>query len=311
MPRITIPRASGVMFDSFDPALAGVARVYLVGPPSFDLSSLNQLERWESVLHLVLEEEGSQGGHDAILDRAGEVAQAFATTPPFAIVVDAGGRISAVLPSPGVESILREVSRLYRSSNPLVVHAQAPVLLLERVLDHDHCRRLIECWQTGKKRNDEVGSAAGNIVNADVKRRQDVEITDRELFNDTRDCLVRRIAPAIHQAFHAETSVMEAPRIGCYEAASGGWFRRHRDNTSRATAHRQFAISINLNEYDDYDGGEVRFPEFGRELYRPHQGAALVFSTSLLHEVLAVTRGRRIGLFTFLSASAPHVHRRF
>lgn len=64
-------------------------------------------------------------------------------------------------------------------------------------------------------------------------------------------------------------------------------------------------MSLNLNAGDDDDGGEVRFPEFGRELYRPAPGGALVFSSSLLHEVVPVIRGRRLGLFTFLSATAP------
>jgi predicted 2-oxoglutarate/Fe(II)-dependent dioxygenase YbiX len=44
----------------------------------------------------------------------------------------------------------------------------------------------------------------------------------------------------------------------------------------------------------------VRFPEFGRQLYRPEAGGALVFSCSLLHEAVPVNRGRRFGLFTFL-----------
>jgi predicted 2-oxoglutarate/Fe(II)-dependent dioxygenase YbiX len=113
----------------------------------------------------------------------------------------------------------------------------------------------------------------------------------------------------IHQAFQTPIAVIEAPRIGCYDASSGGRFRRHRDNTSQATAHRHFALSLNLNDPDDYDGGEVRFPEFGRELYRMGQGEALVFSSSLLHEVLPVIRGRRFGLFTFLSAAAPRARR--
>jgi predicted 2-oxoglutarate/Fe(II)-dependent dioxygenase YbiX len=89
--------------------------------------------------------------------------------------------------------------------------------------------------------------------------------------------------------------------VGGYDETSGGWFRRHRDNTTPMTANRQFAVSLNLNGSDEYEGGEVRFPEFGRALYRPTAGGALVFSCSLLHEVVPITRGRRIGLFSFLS----------
>jgi predicted 2-oxoglutarate/Fe(II)-dependent dioxygenase YbiX len=309
MPRITLPLASGGLFDSWDPATAGRARVYWLGVPPPDAAPLAAtLAAWETLLHVVTATAGGIAG-DCILDRAGELSRVFALASPFAIVVDAAGRVAALVAEPDGERVLAEVSRLHRASLPLVVRAHAPVLLLDRVLDPALCRTLIDCWQAGEKRCNEVGSGAGNAVNADVKRRQDVEIADAHLFVEVRDCLVRRVAPAILQAFQTQVAVIEAPRIGCYDAASGGWFRRHRDNTSRSTAHRQFALSLNLNPADEYDGGEVRFPEYGRELYRPAPGEALVFSSSLLHEVVPVIRGRRFGLFTFLSATAPSARR--
>jgi len=53
-------------------------------------------------------------------------------------------------------------------------------------------------------------------------------------------------------------------RIGCYDSADGGYFRAHRDNTTPYTAHRQFAMSVNLNT-GEYEGGDVHFPEYGRQ----------------------------------------------
>jgi predicted 2-oxoglutarate/Fe(II)-dependent dioxygenase YbiX len=55
---------------------------------------------------------------------------------------------------------------------------------------------------------------------------------------------------------------------------------------------------VNLNE--SYDGGHLRFPEFGPHLYRPAPGGAVVFSCSHLHEVTRVTGGRRFALLSFL-----------
>jgi len=55
---------------------------------------------------------------------------------------------------------------------------------------------------------------------------------------------------------------------------------------------------VNLN--DGYEGGELHFPEYGPHLYRPEAGGAILFSCSLLHEVLPVTRGRRFTLLSFL-----------
>lgn len=156
-------------------------------------------------------------------------------------------------------------------------------------------------WRRSDTLADGVASAlTANLAIADVKRRQDVPLDDVQLYMQLQDRLVRRVMPAILQAFQTRIVQIEAPRIGCYDASPGGWFRRHRDNTTEYTAHRQFALSLNLNADEEYDGGELRFPEFGRQLYRPTAGGGLVFSCALLHEVMPVTHGRRLGVFTFL-----------
>ena len=82
------------------------------------------------------------------------------------------------------------------------------------------------------------------------------------------------------------------------------------NNTTLGTAHRRFAVTINLNSRD-YDGGEIWFPEFGPRMYKAPSGAAIVFSCSLLHEVPPVTRGRRYAFLPFLyDASAAEVRER-
>ena len=57
-------------------------------------------------------------------------------------------------------------------------------------------------------------------------------------------------------------------------------------------------MSINLN--DDFEGGEVSFPEYGPRGFKPPPGGAVVFSCSLLHAVSKVTRGRRYAFLPFL-----------
>ena len=86
--------------------------------------------------------------------------------------------------------------------------------------------------------------------------------------------------------------------VGCYDAADGGHFRPHRDNTTLGTAHRRFAVSINLT--DDFDGGEVSFPEYGPQGFKGPKGSAVIFSCALLHAVSQVTRGRRYAFLPFL-----------
>ena len=309
MPRVTLPMSSGSLFDSWDPETAGLARVYwlgLLGPPA-DTQLAAQLAACETLLHIVVTAPPANArvAPSCLLDRLGELGRAFGTAASLAGMVDAAGRVAALLPAPTPEAVAALATGLYRTSTPVVVQAKAPVLMLDRVINPNLCHELIDYWGHREKVANVVGSSNRNVVNDEAKRRADVQVDDPRLFAQLRDCLVRRVVPAILQAFHIGILVIEAPMIGCYDADSGGWFRRHRDNTSAHTTHRQFAVSLNLNPDDEYDGGELRFPEFGRELYRPPAGSMVVFSSSLLHEVVPVRRGRRFGAFTFLSASGP------
>ncbi len=65
------------------------------------------------------------------------------------------------------------------------------------------------------------------------------------------------------------------------------------------TAHRSFAVTSNLNA-EEYEGGDLRFPEFGDRTYRAPTGGAVVFSCSLLHEATPVTKGKRYAFLPFL-----------
>src|SRR4029079_3451012 len=86
--------------------------------------------------------------------------------------------------------------------------------------------------------------------------------------------------------------------VSCYAAEDQAHFGAHRDNTTKGTAHRRFAVSINLNA--DFDGGEVSFPEYGPKSYKPPPGGAVIFPCALLHAVSQVTRGRRYAVLPFL-----------
>ena len=179
----------------------------------------------------------------------------------------------------------------------------APVLLLPRVFEPALCRALIEFY--GK----EGGTPSGFMVERDgktlaatdasTKRRSDCTVTDEALRNAIQWRAKNRLAPEIAKVFNFQATRMERYIVGCYRAEEEGFFRSHRDNTTKGTAHRRFAVTINLNA-SDYDGGELRFPEFGRRTYKPPTGAALIFSCSLLHEALPVTRGTRYAFLPFL-----------
>src|SRR6201999_1380644 len=110
-------------------------------------------------------------------------------------------------------------------------------------------------------------------------------------------------APAILKVHQFKATRMERYIVSCYAAEDGGHFRPHRDNTTKGTAHRRFAVTINLNA-EDYDGGDLRFPEYGEGRYRAPTGGAVVFACSVLHEACPVTRGRRYAFLPFLFDAA-------
>jgi hypothetical protein len=56
-------------------------------------------------------------------------------------------------------------------------------------------------------------------------------------------------------------------------------------------------MSLNLNT-EEFTGGELRFPEFCDQRYRPD--TAMAFSSALLHEALEVEGARRLVLIAFL-----------
>ncbi len=47
-------------------------------------------------------------------------------------------------------------------------------------------------------------------------------------------------------------------------------------------------MTLNLKG-DEYEGGELVFPEYGLGRYKPGNGHAVIFSCSLRHEALPVT----------------------
>jgi predicted 2-oxoglutarate/Fe(II)-dependent dioxygenase YbiX len=104
----------------------------------------------------------------------------------------------------------------------------------------------------------------------------------------------------ILRSYQCNVTQVEHHVVTRYDSADGGFFRRHRANTSKDTAHLRFAIAINLNA-ENYEGGDLWFPEFGDQTYRASTGGAVVFACSLLHEDLPVSRGVRYAYLPFLS----------
>ncbi len=156
----------------------------------------------------------------------------------------------------------------------------APILILPNVFELDFCRHLIGLYeQHGGQESGFVREVEGKTVlvtDAKHKRRKDYNIGDPELIKAIQARIQRRVAPEIQKVHHFKVTRMERYIVSCYAVEDGGHFAPHRDNTTKGTAHRRFAISINLNA--DFEGGEISFPEYGPRSYKAPPGCAIVFS---------------------------------
>jgi predicted 2-oxoglutarate/Fe(II)-dependent dioxygenase YbiX/peroxiredoxin len=221
-------------------------------------------------------------------------------------ILDQSLRVIGVI-SMGDDDVPRQIEAIFSllDSAPKLnslPHA-APVLIVPYVFEPQLCRRLIDYYETkgGEDSgfmNDVNGKTVG-VYDYAHKRRMDCEIIDQELIRTVQERISRRITPAIKHAYQFNVTRIERHIVACYDAAQGAHFRAHRDNTTLGTAHRRFAVTINLNS-PEYEGGEIWFPEFGPKKYKAPSGAAIVFSCSMLHEVPKVTRGKRYAFLPFL-----------
>jgi predicted 2-oxoglutarate/Fe(II)-dependent dioxygenase YbiX len=179
----------------------------------------------------------------------------------------------------------------------------APILTVPNVLSRADCRALIQRWhQMGHAAGTVTSTVKGELVERvyeGLKKRRDHHLTDPDVRKPLMAMIARRLGPELGKAFCFGSFRFDRTIIACYDSDRGDYFRRHRDNTTPATAGRRFALTLNLNS-DEYDGGELIFPEYGDYRYKPPAGAAVVFSCSLLHEALPVTRGTRFALLSFL-----------
>ncbi|GBQ83931.1 hypothetical protein AA13595_1285 [Gluconacetobacter johannae DSM 13595] len=223
---------------------------------------------------------------------------------PRWFILDPMLRISATwIDAPGVA---RQVMDLLRRLPPVTTRSPnipVPALMLPDVFEPEFCQQLIAYYtaqdtrQSGIFTEQQPGQSV-SVTDLGFKRRRDCTLADRTLVGQVQARIIRRVAPEIHKVFQFNATRMERLILACYDSSDRGCFGAHRDNTVAAAAHRRFAVSITLN--DDFEGGELSFPEFGGPGFCPPAGGALIFSCGLLHAVAPVTRGRRFACLPFV-----------
>ena len=231
-----------------------------------------------------------------------------------AFVLDENLRITDRLERRGdAEAFVKQLAALYAARHTpqaRTFQQQAPVLFIPRVLDEALCDRLIALFEeTGGTPSGTAyvqGDQAYWKPDPDVKMRRDIHLQEGPWLDRVKDALMRRVLPEIQRCFNFQVTQHEVFKVIRYDAGAG-YFRPHRDNESRDTQHRRFAMTLNLNT-GAYVGGELHFPEFGPDLYVAERGGAAIFSCSLLHEAMPVTKGSRYALLGFFFSDAQQMN---
>ena len=272
------------------------------------IHALEQHTQPPDIFIISSEQETTDTSHTLFIDADDKVRQAYRlkeTDLPIALLLNPNLRVLSTYkidaPTTTAEQIIQTLPT-QSAPSPQEITAQAPVLLIPNVLTPDICQALINVWQT--QGNEETGieqsvqHRRANIIDHTNKKRRDHVVTDEKLMRLISTTVGRRVMPELKKAFHFEATRFEGFKIVCYDANEQGFFHAHRDNLSPSTAHRRFALTLNLNA--NYEGGHLTFPEYGPHLYKPEAGGAILFSSTHLHEVTPVTQGKRFTLLSFL-----------
>lgn len=222
------------------------------------------------------------------------------------VIINPMMRVTAVIPFRNDQSDIAEaldhVAKIPPAGRIAGMDAHAPVIVLDKVFDPDTCRQLIAGYEAADRDLSgvmrEIEGRTRLVLDDMHKRRRDYILEEDSERKNVTALIRRRIVPEIAKIHQFSVTRIERYLVACYAAEDEAHFRPHRDNTTKGTAHRRFAVSINLSE--DFDGGEIMFPEYGQRGYRPSAGGAVIFSCSLLHAVTQVTRGRRYAFLPFL-----------
>ena len=225
---------------------------------------------------------------------------------PVSMVLSPRLQILSVIADEDPATHAKHLLDYVRSAIPLSalseVYGPAPIMIIPNIFEPEFCRMLIADYekQGGGQSGfmvEENGKTVGKF-DSKHKVRKDWLIQDDKIKQDIQSRIMRRIVPEIRKGYNFNVTRMERYIVSCYEADDGGHFSAHRDNTTKGTAHRRFACSINLNA-EDFEGGNLRFPEFGPQVYRPPTGGCVIFGCSLLHEATTVTKGKRYAFLPF------------
>lgn len=306
LPALALPDSAGQPFDLAQQTIADRYRILLLGAEAERLAGDPAIGKAGAVPIVVLPQsppaKPPAPGPARVFDADRKLFLGLGLAEGGVALVTPRGRLAYA--GTGADALATALALVPPPAPPAPIRrGGAPALIIPGILEPDFIAALLAHWEKGEKASDRVASSAGGAGAgkvANIKRRADVFLDDKTLYEGFQRRIERRVVPEMLRAYRFRAASFEVPRIGCYDSANAGAFGAHRDNRTPFTAHRRFAMSLNLNT-GSYEGGTLRFGEFGTEEYEPDAGGAVIFCCDLLHEALPVTEGRRFAIFTFFT----------
>ena len=256
--------------------------------------------------------------YSVLSDASGAAFRSYGLAPPppncpfVTFALDTAMRaieiVAGAEPKTHASRAIEKISALKADDPAAPMKRHPPVLVVPGALTPEDCARVIQVWHRPVKtwNTDGLISEGFAAEKGDFKVRNDsygrvlqLVVRDRDLQKYLDAKLARRVLTEIAKAFQTKVSQREDYRIAGYDAAERGNLPVHRDNPTPETKHRRFTMSVTLNA-EAFDGGALRFPEYGGQGYLVPTGTAVVWSCALLHEVLPVVSGQRFILGTHL-----------
>ena len=150
---------------------------------------------------------------------------------------------------------------------------------------------------------DQVVSEGSSVPSKRGKRVKPKEKIRDDYFFKTDDCspfdayLFASVVKIARDHYGCELGFRERWKVGHYTGEKQGFYIPHSD-TAGEMKHRMISCVVMLSSPDDYTGGELVFPEHGKEL-KLSQFSAAIFPSGILHGVKPVLSGVRQTLLSF------------
>ena len=136
----------------------------------------------------------------------------------------------------------------------------------------------------------------GDNVRLDKKNRYEYTPKFEDLiFVDEK---LEKLRNKIYNNFGFFTCYREKWKVGIYEGSEEGFYTEHRDNQCRIS-HRRVSSICMLSNPEEYEGGELHFPELNKK-FKLDKGTLIIFNSNLLHGVKPITKGIRYVMLSFL-----------